>query len=114
MVVEDYADKMPFKSTHKKDRHPDPFSASTETTMTRTTTLALAVAAVAGGLGLAAGEGFAEEKARPLDLPTPRKSLTHEGLVSSVSWSPDGKTLASAGLSETRLWDAATGKEKAT
>jgi WD40 repeat protein len=35
--------------------------------------------------------------------------------VSSVSWSPDGKTLASASWDRTvKLWEAATGKEQAT
>jgi len=32
----------------------------------------------------------------------------------SVAWSPDGKTLASGALKEVKLWEAATGKEKAT
>jgi WD40 repeat protein len=39
----------------------------------------------------------------------------HTHFVWSVSWSPDGKTLASASADGTvRLWDPATGKEKAT
>src|SRR5947209_5060841 len=39
----------------------------------------------------------------------------HTSFVSSVAYSPDGKTLASGSYDQTvRLWDVATGKEQAT
>lgn len=39
----------------------------------------------------------------------------HQGSVQSLSFSSDGRTLATGSLDETvKLWDAATGKEKAT
>jgi uncharacterized protein with WD repeat len=41
-----------------------------------------------------------------------RACVGHEDQVWSVSWSPDGKTLASASQDQTvRLWDPATGKQ---
>jgi RNA polymerase sigma factor (sigma-70 family) len=47
-------------------------------------------------------------------LTIPRNRIRHGAVVDSVSWSPDGKTLASAGGVEVKLWEAATGKELAT
>src|ERR1700722_3516832 len=38
-------------------------------------------------------------------------SSGHNGAVSTLGWSPDGKTVASAGDNTIRLWEAETGKE---
>src|SRR2546422_1065184 len=47
----------------------------------------------------------------------PRNRMTHDDMVASVAFSPDGKTLASggggSGPGEIKLWDVATGKERA-
>jgi WD40 repeat protein len=52
----------------------------------------------------------------PLSAQEPKFTLKgHSHDVSSVAFSPDGKTLASGGLDDTiKLWDVATGKEQVT
>ena len=53
----------------------------------------------------------------PLSVQEPKVRATlrgHTDGVSSVAYSPDGKTLASGGADEIKLWDVATGKELAT
>ncbi|MEO1446211.1 MAG: AAA family ATPase, partial [Cyanobacteria bacterium J06635_11] len=48
-------------------------------------------------------------------LPVFKGQLNHEGPVTAASYSPDGKTIATASYDNTaRIWDAQTGKELAT
>jgi WD40 repeat protein len=74
----------------------------------------LVAAALAVGCGVLASAPAPETALSPT-LTIPRNPITHDDPVFSVSWSPDGKTLASASADTTvKLWEAGTGKEQAT
>jgi WD40 repeat protein len=73
----------------------------------------VAAVLVAGGGVLPSAP--APQKASSQTLTIPHNRITHDGWVFSASWSPDGKTLASAsGNGTVKLWAVATGKEQAT
>jgi WD40 repeat protein len=59
------------------------------------------------GCGVPLSTAPAPQKASSSDpLTIPRNRITHYSLVESVSWSPDGKTLAPASLDgAVKLWD---------
>jgi WD40 repeat protein len=67
---------------------------------------------VLGAVMIGLGQRMAVAPAEPQ---SPVLWMTHDGEVSSVAFSPDGKTLASGSLDRTiKLWDVATDNEQAT
>src|SRR5438552_47966 len=84
--------------------------------MTRFIHKLLVVALVLGIAGLHPRRLEAQRRRKPMS-PAPRtlpNPMTHGKAVWSVPFSPDGKTLASAGDDRTiKLWEVATGKELA-
>jgi WD40 repeat protein len=70
---------------------------------------------LAGG-GRSSDSGGSELRLWDVDTGRERATLTgHEGLVYSVVFSPDGRTLATRGSGGlVRFWDVTTGQERAT
>ena len=67
---------------------------------------------VVAGLGLVVAPPLLGQEP---ELQIPRNRVAHDKAVSSVAYSPDGKTLASGSSDNTiKLWDVKTGKEQAT
>lgn len=72
------------------------------------------LAALAAAAGRDWGGAVRADDKTPPAPPAPHDRMTHGAPVARVAYTPDGMTLASSGGKTIKLWDEATGKEKAT
>ena len=76
---------------------------------------AVVLAPIFAGLWLSGDTAVGADDPKASALQIPRNRMTHEEIVTSAAYSPDGKALASASKDQTiKLWDVTTGKELAT